>query len=64
MTLTNGYEPETLQFMKFDNENKNKRGKIEYFASLFLPFDLRRPPRLPEYKGKIFDDQLEFDSNF
>ena len=58
MTLTNGYEPSSMQFMKQDNQYYNKRGKIQYLSSLFIAFDGRRPPKLPEYKGTIYDDQL------
>jgi hypothetical protein len=64
MNPTNGYEPSTLQFRKYNNENCNRRGKTEYVASVFLPFGGKHPPRLPDYKGTIFDDQLEFDSSY
>ena len=64
MTLTNGYDPSSMQFVKFDNHRYNKRGNISYFSSLFILFDARHAPKLPEYKGKIFDDQLQFDSDF
>ena len=64
MTLTNGYDPESMQFIKFDNNHYNSRDKVKYFASLFMSFDARHFPKLPQYKGKIFDDQLQFDSDF
>ena len=47
MTLTDGYDPSSMQFMKHDNKYYNKRGKIQFLASLFIPFDNRRPPKLP-----------------
>ena len=28
MTLTDGYDPSSMQFMKHDNKYYNKRGKI------------------------------------
>jgi len=63
MTLINGYEPSTMLFIKFDNKNCNQRARVKYFASIFLPLEIRTH-QLPEYKGMIFDDQLIFDSNY
>ena len=47
MDLTNGYDPESLQFIKFDNQYFNKRDNVKFFASLFIGFDARHFPKLP-----------------
>lgn len=47
MTLTNGYEPSTMVFLKFDNKNLNKRAKVEYFSSLFIAHDSKGIVKLP-----------------
>jgi hypothetical protein len=36
MYLTDGYEKDTLIFKRYANENCNKRGKKEFFSSLFV----------------------------
>ena len=47
MTLNNGYDPESMQFIKYNNQYCNKRENIKYFASLFICFDARHFPKLP-----------------
>mgnify|MGYP000994376607 CR=1 FL=1 len=64
MSLNNGYEPSTLLFQKYDNKKCNKRGRTEYFSSMFLGLESGRSPKLAEYKGMLFDDDLVFDSNY
>ena len=51
-------------FMKYENKNCNKRGKCEYFSSLFLKTDNKESIKLPNYKGMIAEDDLIFDSNY
>ena len=50
--------------MKHDNRFLNVRNRIEYFSSLFIAFNGKAYPHLPEYKGMFVDDNLEFDSNY
>jgi hypothetical protein len=64
MTLTNGYETDTLIFKRYENNNLNKRCKKQFFASLFLQIQGPKALKLPEYKGMLQDNDLIFDSNF
>ncbi len=64
MTLSNGYNTDTLIFKKFNNESMNKRKKQVFFSSLFVGIQGSRGLKLPEYKGMICDDDLIFDSSF
>ena len=51
-------------FKRFNNDTINRRGKKQYFSSLFVMIQGNRGMRLPEYKGMLRDDDLIFDSNF
>lgn len=65
MTLTNGYEVDTMIFRRYDKHVlNNRRGKREYFSSVFLGIQGNRAMRLPEYHGMLRDDDLIFDSSF
>jgi hypothetical protein len=64
MTLTNGYEPDTLIFKRYNNDSINRRGRMQFFSSLFVGIEGSRGMRLPEYKGMIRDNDLIFDSSF
>jgi hypothetical protein len=50
--------------MKYNNEGQNKRGNKTFLASIFLPIEIKRLIKLPDYKGMLKDDQLTFESNF
>ena len=53
-----------MVFLKFDNKEMNKRGKTEYFSSLFLSPSSKGAIKLPDYKGMLCDEDLTFDASY
>jgi hypothetical protein len=47
MTLTNGYETDTLIFKRYDNKNLSKRCKKQFFSSLFMQIQGPKALKLP-----------------
>lgn len=47
MTLSNGYEIDSLIFKKYNNDLINKRNKKQYFSSIFMGISNSKAIKLP-----------------
>ena len=63
-TIEANYNKSPLIFRKYDNRKCNRRGRMNFMASVFLGIDNGKGRKLPDYEGMMQDDQLVFDSNF